>query len=201
VTEVDIINRVLRQAHPEYLAILHGRRIRSLAELKELAFQAQELIKQRRLYEPPPTEIPIEPSLAWQPVGQHRSSLQPERSLHSVIQSNMSNPQVHFASVDPFMFHHSSSAKRVTIQEPELPRVSSPQRVVSPNPTGNNYIPRSLSSPTQNNRERRDSEGNNNSPRRCFVCQSLDHLANACPQRRSNSPNSGNGRSPSPRRQ
>jgi hypothetical protein len=109
VTEDEIIKRVLRQAHPEYLETLHGRPIHSLIELKQLAFQAQELIKQKRLYEPPPTNLPIEPSHEWTPIGYQRGILQPEKSINSVINSNINNPQVHFASVDLFRYHHAAA--------------------------------------------------------------------------------------------
>jgi len=181
-TEQEIIQRIRRQIHPEYAQILHGKVINTINELKEAAFQAQEIIKMSRLYEPPPTYNPIEPSLAWQPVGAQQFT--PQRSSLPV-EENL-NPRVNFASVDPFHFHHSEPQRRVTIQEAN--RSPPPLRPATP-----------AAVPAQQQRQRRDSTGSDQGERRCYVCQSNEHLANRCP-RRPQSPNSGNGRSPSPRR-
>jgi hypothetical protein len=207
-TDGQIITRVLRQMHPEYMRILHGRNIHTLVELKEAAFQAQEIIKQSRLYQPPKTENVIEPSLAWHPVTRGQDFSRDERPLVPNFEGNRNNPRVHFASVDPFLYHHATNSGRrsVTFQEnivpPEDHRSNrAPIRTPSPQPSNTREF-RSGSPVQSGNRERSNSTGSLSGPRLCFRCRSPDHTVSQCPHPAPArvSPNSENGPVPSPPR-
>jgi len=53
--------------HPEYRIALQGKVIDSMQTLKQAAYEAQETIKWRRTYKPPPCDGSVEPSLVWHP--------------------------------------------------------------------------------------------------------------------------------------
>lgn len=206
-SEEEKVGRIMRQMHPEYLQVLQGKAIHNIRELKEAAFQAQDIIKAYRMYRPPPTSISVEPSLAWHPLDRNKETNLPETEFKysSLPGMNSGTPRVHFSSVDPFTyFHNQTPRKQVTFNETVAHKpINSPSR---------NSEPRfpSRSSPagfSQRNespsRERRNSgESDNGGQRLCYKCQSPDHLRNECPLNRPKSPNSGNSMPPpSPNRQ
>lgn len=74
-TDRDLVSRILKQMHPEYRQSLQGKNFETLAQLKQAANEAQELIKRFRTYKPPPTTGTLEPSLSWKPVGKQEPTV------------------------------------------------------------------------------------------------------------------------------
>jgi hypothetical protein len=203
--EREIVSRIMRQMHPEYLTVLYGKEINTIRELKEAAFQAQDLIKHTRLYQPPPTYHSLEPSLAWQPV-EARPAPPPVPILHPT--ENRSNPRVHFAAVDPFAFYHPPSTSRnVTFDAGQVNSRGMEQRSMGTRTSGPTDRPASPVQedrnrpvsplPPRDNRERIRSGSPDRGPLRCWECNG-DHMRNVCPRLNRSPPASGNGRAPSP---
>jgi hypothetical protein len=200
--EREIVSRIMRQMHPEYLTVLYGKQINTIRELKEAAFQAQDLIKHTRLYQPPPTYHSLEPSLAWQPVEPRPNP--PTAPILKPVE-NRSNPRVHYAAVDPFdYFHPPTTTSNVTFNQASSSaqpintraREASSERPLSPR--FENRDQRSNSPlPPRENRERNRSGSPDRNPPRCWECQG-DHLRSACPRLGRSPQSSGNERSPSP---
>jgi len=111
-TEQDVINRVLRQMHPEYKQALQGKVIQILAQLKRTAHEAQELLTSMRTYKPPPTSGSLEPSLAWK--FSHRARDYANEEAHAATQVGMDRPApgLQMSSVDPYTFYHSNTLKK-----------------------------------------------------------------------------------------
>jgi len=204
-SEHEMVARILRQMHPEYLTVLHGKDIRTIRELKDSAFQAQDIIKAYRMYQPPPTTLSVEPSLAWHPLDKIRECSGPESNIFALPESEIKTHRVHFSSVDPFTyFHNHSDKKQVTFSDNKMDKTFSTERSVrEPAPTPRSPKPSSFTRSESPNRERRMSgESESGSGRLCFNCKSPNHLRVNCPLPRPNSPNSENSKPPSsPRRQ
>jgi hypothetical protein len=196
VPEITIVNRILRNMHPEYRRALLGKNIATLAQLKDEAYSAQELIKSFRMYRPPPVEGHLEPSLAWKPVIESHEKPREEPQANMALEISKRDPKLHFSSIDPFAYHHLTTKEKkiVKFDEAASPkRGNSPSRPPTPVPT---------TPPPGNNtgfRERRNSGGDGSPSRGCFHCNG-NHYKRDCPKLTPMS-NSGNERSPSPKRQ
>ena len=165
------VAQIKRLMHPEYRKALVGMPSQTLADLKASAPAAQELIKNYRSYCLPPITGSLEPALAWKPIPKYNESVVRDAStaisLPLEIPTNASPPKLDYASVDPFAYFHAPK-KEVkfqnfpTISRRPVPnsRESSPSRDISP---GRKEM-------------------------RCYTCNSLEHLNNQCPNRRSRSP-------------
>ena len=94
---MEIVDRIIRQTHPEYRKAIQGKNIPNLHELKTAAKEAQELLICYLTYKPPRTRGNLEPSLAWRP-----ASNDDRRQPQSIIGNN----SVNLAAVDPFMYDH-----------------------------------------------------------------------------------------------
>jgi hypothetical protein len=199
----EIISRIKRQMHPEFLRVLHGKPINTLRELKDAAIEAQEIIKAYRVYRPPPMGPSVEPSLVYKPV--ERLASIPIGAVNAPSDYEREAPRLHVASVDPFTYYHHGTVtkKQVNFSKDELvqniPRTyERPRESRSPSPNrGTGFQPRSVSPQppggSVNNQQVREAPI-------CYGCGEPGHLRPNCPNAppRSRSPNPGNGRSPSP---
>jgi len=203
VAERAIVDRVLKKMHPDYRQALLGKDIRTLRQLKLEAHEAQEMIKNMRTYRPPPTSGSLEPSLAWRPLMKAHDPKFKDQSYSLTMDSSKyfsESPKLHFASVDPYAYHHSSHKKTVQF-EPQATAINSnsPRRnSVTPSRTPPGTPPRNSSSsmniPQSTEREEL----------KCFGCGSPGHFKRNCPKiprSPSHSKISGNESTPSPRRQ
>jgi hypothetical protein len=173
--EREILSRIMRQMYPEYLTVLYGKPINTIRELKEAAFQAQDLIKQTRLYQLTPTYHSLEPSLAWQPIATPPTA-PPAPILRPT--ENRNNPRVHYAAVDPFAYFHSPTAtESVTFNqghdaleetEPRR-RLSHNERPASPR-VGDRTQRANSPVPLRDNRERNRSGSPDRNPLPCWEC-------------------------------
>jgi len=184
-TEEDMVKRIKRGMHPEYLQMLQGRRINSIRDMVLYASEAQELIKAYRSYKPPPSGSAVEPTLQWRQNDPNVSSIRPSTSF-----SDNGKPKPHSNAIDPFTYHHSEPSRRnVTFSD-----------VRSNIPT--DYEPLSTSNPSNSSRSIPGRGQSPNRPatpvaseRRCYACNSTEHLRNECPTRSPKT--SGNGQIPS----
>lgn len=202
-TEEEKVNRIMRQMHPEYLQVLQGKVIRTIRDLKEAAFQAQDIIKAYRMYRPPPTFNCIEPSLAWKPVEKAKEY---SRTESMPIPISDETPKVHFSAVDPYRYYHGSPKKQVSFAESRggnRQQESAPPNRSNTPPLTRSFVQTQLTPP----RERSNSGGVEGAQRRCYECNSADHLRNNCPKvkekaeaKGQGSPRPGNSPAPSPRR-
>jgi len=194
VEEIEIVTRVLRNMHPEYKQALLGKRIATLVDLKREAHLAQELIKSMRTYTPPTQSGRLEPSLAWKPLSSNRDQSR-ETSSNMNIDTNKSSSKLHMSSVDPFAYHHPAVKKKVSFRDD-----SEKDTNVSNSPVRGRSPDRRPISPVEGNANQGTSSPRSMSPNRaCYSCGNTGHFQRDCP-RRSPSPNSGNGRAPSPSR-
>jgi hypothetical protein len=170
--KIDFIKRHL---HPDYRNFLQGQKFTTIAELIEAAFEAQEAINLQESYRVPTSAPSIEPSLQYQPkeslVKPSASSLRSSDTYASVAGGSVQK-HVNFRA-EPIFRQASQSEQRF--------------RSASPAP---NSRPGSASS----NRSQSPGE-----PRRCYLCNSTDHMRRDCPQNNQQS-RSENSRTPSPNR-
>jgi len=195
VNEFEVVSRIMKRMHPEYRKALIGRNIQTVAELKQAAHLAQELIKDYRTYKPPPVSGSLEPSLAWKPISMSKDTSKGETESTMTVESVRNASKLSLASVDPYAYHHPTAKKEVKFQV-------NPESTSSPRTPPRNAEPLARTPPRENfiNRERRNSGGSDNGNERgCFSCGSKDHFKRNCP-RINKSPASGNGSSPSPNR-
>jgi len=187
--EEEIVKRIKRGMHPEYLQMLQGRSIRSIRDLMIAASEAQEVIKAFRSYKPPPTGIAVEPTLQWRQLDSSITSTRSDlRQNHTSLEN--SNPRLHPHAVDPYAYYHADSQRRsVSFSEPQL-NFGTDRRngASSPSPSANR-----VNTDTGRHSPGRPGTPNNN-VKRCYACNSTDHLRPDCPLR---SPASGNGPIPS----
>lgn len=220
-SDAEIVNRIKRQMHPEYMQALQGKVIVTLRELMDAAFDAQDLIKAYRAYKPPPIVAGVEPSLQWKPLD---SASQPARKESSTFTSlpERSNPRLHPHGIDPYTFFHGEKPVSVQSQYPRKvvsfgetysappnaqPKVESRANNVSNGQPSANSEFRSRPSSPGVNTNRSASPLNNRSPtppratqRLCFNCRSPEHLLADCPHPRDSSRSPGNSPIPSPSR-
>jgi hypothetical protein len=195
-SEEELIARVKRQMHPEYLSVLQGKKLDTLAELKEAAFAAQDMITAFRRYKAPPTSCHVEPSLAWAPT--HRSSLATETRPVALVELNKETPRVHLSAVDPYTYFHSVVPREnrgVSFQNQTSSRTQSPNWEERRRDNLSPIPPRSEERARTPSPQPIEPQIN---LRRCFICQSSDHLSPACPNRRVPSPSQGINRGLSP---
>jgi hypothetical protein len=204
--EAEIVARIKRQMHPEYATALQGKTLVTLRDLMDAAFEAQDQIKARRAYRPPPMIPGVEPSLGWKP-PEPNSSFSRNEVPTFIPLPDRSNPVLHPMGIDPFTFFHAGQQQQQPLQNRQVsfrdPQTSSYQQqrpqtpVAIPRP--NSDFRQRPNSPGQNNQASspatsRPSTPNNQGPRLCFKCGSPDHLSPACDK----SPRPGNARAPSP---
>jgi len=204
ISESMKVARILKNMHPEYRQALTGKTIKSLKDLKQAAYEAQEVIKSYRTYKPPPTVGSIEPSLAWKPFNSVTENSVPD-SACVVFENNKNPPRLHFASIDPFTYHHAPK-REVTFKTPS--QILSPatnENTKGPatalvNRSSNFTPPLSSASPNFSTMRKRNISGGSDSGRvgllKCFNCGSTEHFVRNCPNGINS--NQGNARSPSP---
>jgi len=204
VAELTIVTQILQTMNPEYRQALLDKDIRTLVQSTTLttteyfkfeAHKAQELIKHIRTYRPPPTTGNLEPSLAWKPILKS-SQANKDETVNMTVESERKPSKLHFASLDPFAYHHSNLTKTVKFQVEAKPPNTPPRS----SQTWQKTSPRNENA---NLRERRTAGGSDNGgDRGCFNCGSLDHFRRNCPKlvKTNSSPKtySGNGSTPSP---
>jgi len=191
--EATVVDRILRQMHPEYQQVFFGKQVRTLRELKLIALTAQELIKSSRTYRPPPSKGTLEPSLAWKPSSNIIASTKDNTSRTRLENPNV--PKLHYSALDPFSYHHCENAKQVSFQTPSnsahgfTPPINS-NLVASKSPPTilkrPNFPVNSSVSKEESERTRRWSEGSNGSTNSakikgsCYNCGGLDHFMRNC---------------------
>lgn len=187
-SEEEVVKRIKRNMHPQYLQILQGRRIDSVKDLMDGAVEAQKIIKAYRAYKPPPSFGGLEPTLRW------KDTFPPRPDNYSAA----GVPRLHPHAVDPYEYFHSDNKKQVQFSEPikvskpvDNPRSYDQSRSVSPKPYSGERVFPSPNRPSTPIPEKR-----------CYRCNSLDHLRPDCPLLANSPKASGNGQNPttSPRR-
>jgi len=186
--EATVVDRILRQMHPEYQQVFFGKQVRTLRELKLIAQTAPELIKSSRTYRPPPSKGTLEPSLSWKPSNMIAST---KDNTGRMRVENPDAPKLQFSALDPFSYHHCENAQQVSFQTPSysahgfsppihsnLVASKSPPTILKrPNSPVNSSV-----SKEESERMRRWSEGNNGSTTSakikgpCNNCGGLDHF-------------------------
>jgi hypothetical protein len=222
-TDAELVNRIKRQMHPEYVQALQGKVIVSLRDLMDAAFDAQDLIKSYRAYRPPPLVPGVEPSLQWRPLDytnfhQPRNEVQTFTSL-----PDRANARLHPHAIDEYTYFHADRSTQNNQQQIQRrnsgfgENTNQPDRQVnearplnqnqaSSSRPNNDFIPRSSSPnpsqvrPTTPTNNARPTTPNNLNNRRCFTCNAPDHLSPSCPLSRNSPRASGNGQPPSPSR-
>jgi hypothetical protein len=196
IPEIEIVNRILRNMHPEYRRALIGKNIQTLAHLKNEAHSAQELIKSFRMYKPLPISGHLEPSLGWKPVVEVKERAHESSHQNMALEISKRDLKLHFSSIDHFAYHQLTQKEKPLVQFGKIApvsRSSSPNRHKIPIPTSS--APRAQS---PSFRERRNSEGDACPTGGCYNCGG-SHFKREFPKLLPMT-NSGNERSPSPSR-
>jgi hypothetical protein len=195
-TELQIVNRILRNMHPEYKQAFLGKRIYTLDQLKHEARNAQELIKSMRTYKPPSVSGSLEPSLAWKPVAPVREVQKDSSTM--ALETGKTSHKLHMASVDPYAYHHPAGKKHVTVQEESPPEQTAPlSRGRSPTRRPNTPLSPNRNSSGTNSR---NSSAERSPNRGCYSCGKMGHFQRDCPNSNSQS-HSENRQASSPKRQ
>lgn len=200
--EQNVVTRIMKQMHPEYRQALQGRVIQNLNHLRTAAHEAQEMIKGLRTYKLPPTMGTLEPSLSWRPENRARELTREDNSAPVWAQSDKSASKLHFASVDPYVYHHTNlNRKEVHFGDERNAQSGKRQAFVSdPRPPSREpqlvgRSDRDRTPPQSPTPPRRPATPPRSPGRNCFGCGSPDHYLKDCPRR---TPPPGNGRPPSP---
>jgi len=185
-SEEEVIKRVKRGMHPEYLQILQGRPVRSIKELMSAAVEAQEVIKQLRTYRPPPSGLAVEPTLQWRQIDLENGNYRNEGRF-SQVGPEIVNPRLHPHAIDPYAYYH-AEGQRKSVKFSDTGYGPGSERVVRSN-SPNTY---------RGSHEQVRSPNRPQTPpvssRRCYNCNSEDHVRSNCPALLSAVP--GNGQDP-----
>jgi len=179
--EATVVDRILRQMHPEYQQVFFSKQVRTLRELKLIAQTAQELIKSSRTYRLPPSKGTLEPSLSWKPSSNLIASTKDNTSRMRLENPNV--PKLQFSALDPFSYHHCENARQVSFQTPSnsVHGLTPPTTLKRPNSPVNSSV-----SKEESERMRRWSGGSNGSTGSakirgsCYNCGGLDHFMTDC---------------------
>jgi hypothetical protein len=222
-TDAELVMRIKRQMHPEYVQALQGKIIVTMKDLMDAAFEAQDLIKSYRAYRPPSLLPGVEPSLQWHPMDNNFHQARNETQTFTAI-PDQANARLHPHAIDAYTFYHTerpaqnnqqqfqprsggffnnsqSDRQRYEVRSNNQNQTSSRpnndfrSRDPSPNPTTARPV-----TPTDNVRPSTPTNTNNNNTRRCYTCNAPDHLSPACPLARNSPRASGNLQPPSPAR-
>jgi hypothetical protein len=174
--ESEKIDFIKRHLHPDYRSVLQGQRFTTIAELIEAAFEAQEAINLQELYKVPTSAPSIEPSLQYQP----KESLVKPSAIS--MKSAETYATISGGSVQKHVNFRPEQVFRQSSQNERRFRTASPAPVSRPESAASN---------------RSQSPGDQ---RRCYLCNSLDHMRRDCPQNNQQN-RSENSRTPSPSRQ
>jgi hypothetical protein len=201
--EEEIVSRIKRQMHPEFMQALQGKVLNTVRDLMDAAFDAQDLIKAFRSYRPPPLAPGVEPSLQWKPLDLTPAMSRPSVNTFTSL-AEKPNARLHPHGIDPYNFYHAERPmnRQVTFNNPQTGQ-SSRQNYEN---NRNNFPSRPNSPAPQTNQQQQ----NNNRPaspivqqpstpprvRRCFDCDSPDHIR-PCPLK-SPTANRRSGNSPAP---
>jgi hypothetical protein len=107
-SDAELVSRIKRQMHPEYMQALQGKVITTLRELMNAAFDAQEVIKAFRAYRPPPIAPGVEPSLQWKPMDSSHYQSNNHVSTFTSLPDRAS-AILHPHAIDPYTFFHAES--------------------------------------------------------------------------------------------
>jgi hypothetical protein len=220
--EEEIVNRIKRQMHPEFMQALQGKVLNTVRDMMDAAFEAQDLIKAFRTYRPPPLVPGVEPSLRWNPVDMTPAITRYNVNTFIPI-SDKPDARLHPLGIDPYTYYH-AQAERIPNRQVSFNDQAAGQSSRQnwednrPSYTDNNrprpYSPAPPQNQQPSNRppqQQQQQQSNTRPPspgvqrpstpvreRRCYDCNSLDHIR-PCPLKSPTSnQRSGNSPAPSP---
>lgn len=178
-TEIEKVQTVLQQCHPEYRPYLRGKTYDSLAQIAFDSKSIQEDLLACQMYRPPPcASQALEPKLAWKPASSgYQHYRRKETGMHVQASERTdsyddTSSKLSLAALDRFSYFRIE--KKYREEQENKSRTKPDPRNVDTGKNRGRYLPNQI------NRF----EGN------CWLCKNYGHKQNLCPQSK-NGPRGG----------